>query len=138
MVVTEGGSFNPCVLSSLIFLTNAHSAIMTDKCLYSVLFVLLTTSSVINHWNTSPLKQTIDKICVYAVVLYGLYVFMNKKYSIGYQVIILMLFISTVILYNIGKYTCTMCFDPDDNVKYMYHVLMHILASLGHHLIILL
>lgn len=138
MVVTEGGGFNPCVLSSLIFLTNMHSAVATKNYAYSLLFGLLTVSSVINHWNTTPVKQYVDKICVYAVVLYGLYVFINKKYSIGYQVIILMLFISTVVLYNIGKYTCTMCFDPDDDVKYFYHVLMHILASLGHHLIILL
>lgn len=129
--------YNPCVLSSFIFLTNVHSAIVTKNYVYSFLFALLTTSSVINHWNSTPLKQVIDKMCVYAVVLYGLYVFMNKKYSVINQIIILLLFISTVVLYNIGKYTCTMCFDQDDDVKYAYHVLMHILASLGHHFIIL-
>ena len=134
--------FNPCVLSSLVFLTNAYTAHTTKidnsklMNIYCLLFIMLSLSSVINHYNSTPIKQYIDKICVYMVVLYGLYIFLYQNYSIISQAAVILLFLSSVVLYNYGKYTCTFCFDPDEEIRYYYHVLMHILASLGHHFIL--
>lgn len=132
----EQKSLSPCVWSSLLFITNAINAFYNGHKVYSILFALLTITSVINHMDTTPIKQMADKACVYMIVLNGAYIFFQKNYEPIIIGAIIALFISTIILYNIGKITCTMCFHPEDAIKHNYHVLMHFLASLGHHLII--
>lgn len=128
---------NPCVLSSTIFLTNAYTAYTSNKITYCLLFIMLSVSSVIHHYDlTNQIKEIIDKICVYIVVSYGLYTFINQTYSVNSKIIIILLFLATIVLYHYGNYTCTLCFDPDEEIQYYYHVLLHIIASLGHHLIL--
>jgi hypothetical protein len=127
---------NPLCLSSFIFMSNSYTAYVYGYKFYSLLFVFLTVSSVINHYSTTPTKQYIDKLCVYAVVGYGLYVFLCANCSIAMQICTILLFLLTVLLYNIGEQTQTFCFDPCVETQMYYHALMHIAASFGHQLIV--
>ncbi len=74
----EQKSLSPCVWSSLLFITNAINAFYNGHVVYSILFVLLTITSVINHMDTTPIKQMADKACVYMIVLNGAYIFFQK------------------------------------------------------------
>ncbi len=124
-----------CTWSSLFFLTNAFHALMIGEYLYGILFILLTMSSFVYHLKPTQDKQIIDKIFVYMVVAYGGYK-LYKNFIYQNTFLIIALFLSTVVLYHIGKETNTMCFHPDETIQQYYHVFMHFLASLGHHLII--
>jgi len=109
-----------CVYSSLIFLTNIFLALYY------------------NHYT-----GIIDKISVYAVIFYGGYIFYNKYVKntkdikdIIKPIIIVMTFLSVVFLYGYGYLTDNYSFHPSESVSQMYHSLLHIISSIGHHFII--
>jgi prepilin signal peptidase PulO-like enzyme (type II secretory pathway) len=104
--------------------------------------MILTITSLIHHSNTTKLTYIIDKIGIIFVVLYGAYFFYNKCLNIQkpieyfYALIIVITFLSTIFLYYYGFQCKHYCFSLDDNVAQFYHVLMHFVSSVGHHLII--
>ena len=142
-----------CVYSSLIFLTNVFLALYYDHYLYAFLFLLLTISSVIHHKQSAEFEEykkcinIIDKIAVYCVIFYGGYIFYNKlkntyidyAYPINIKsIIIIVTFLAVVFLYGYGYLKNDYSFHPSPDVSQMYHGLLHLISSFGHHVIIIL
>lgn len=148
-----------CVYSSLLFLSNVFIALYYDHYLYAFLFLLLTITSVIHHKQSTEFEKykkcinIIDKIAVYCVIFYGGYIFYNKQkntytdydynynynYSINIKsIIIIITFLAVVFLYGYGYLKNDYSFHPSTDVSQMYHSLLHLISSLGHHLIIIL
>lgn len=142
------------IASSLLFITNALAAFYKQYYLYGSLFVVLTTSSVVFHSRvlTPPphyftheffilLPNIIDKLAILSVVFYGgrmLYTKQSDPESntiVGAIIVFTLLFCIGVYYYG---YICNKyCFDQDPNIGNEYHALLHIIASIGHHMIIL-
>ena len=142
-----------CVYSSLIFLTNVFLALYYDHYLYAFLFLILTISSVIHHKQSAEFEKykkcinIIDKIAVYCVIFYGGYIFYNKlkntyinyDYPINIKsIIIIVTFLAVVFLYGYGYLKNDYSFHPSPDVSQMYHGLLHLISSFGHHVIIIL
>lgn len=134
-----------CVYSSLIFLTNIFLALYYDHYFYAFLFLCLTVTSLAHHSYNTVYTGIIDKISVYAVIFYGGYIFYNKYTNdtntkdikdIVKPIIIVGTFLSVVFLYGYGYLTDNYSFHPSDSVSQMYHSLLHIISSIGHHFII--
>ena len=146
-----------CVYSSLIFLTNVLLALYYDHYLYAFLFLLLTITSVIHHKQSTEFEEykkcinIIDKIAVYCVIFYGGYIFYNKQKNTNSDsdsdsdspiniksIIIIITFLAVVFLYGYGYLKNNYSFHPSTDVSQMYHSLLHLISSFGHHLIIIL
>jgi hypothetical protein len=128
--------------SSLIFLTNVAHNLFYENYFYASAFMFLTITSLFHHANTTNLTYFFDKIACIIVVLYGGYFFykkclnIKKPIQVFYAVIIVFTFLSTMFLYYYGFQCTHYCFSLDDDVAQFYHVLMHFVSSIGHHLII--
>lgn len=133
------------VFSSFIFLTNAVLAYYYTYNIYSLLFIGLFTTSVINHYYQTVLTNIIDKISVLLVVGYGYNIFIeksfNNEYTLSYYIcipLVILTFLSTVYLYCYGYICKEFCFCPDILTQQYYHIFMHFMASSGHHIIMLM
>jgi hypothetical protein len=129
-----------CVYSSLIFLTNIFLALYYDHYFYAFLFLCLTITSIVHHSYNTVYTSIIDKMSVYAVIFYGGYIFYTK-YIINTKdiikpIFIVSTFLSVVFLYGYGYLTDNYSFHPNQDVSQMYHSLLHIISSIGHHFII--
>ena len=132
-----------CVYSSLIFLTNIFLALYYDHYFYAFLFLCLTITSIVHHSYNTVYTGIIDKISVYAVIFYGGYIFYTKYIkdtkdiiNIVKPLMIVGTFLSVVFLYGYGYLTDNYSFHPNHSVSQMYHSLLHIISSIGHHFII--
>lgn len=137
-----------CVYSSLIFLTNIFLALYYDHYFYAFLFLCLTITSVVHHTYNTDYTGIIDKIPVYAVIFYGGFIFYTKYVKeiinikeintkdIIKSLIIVSTFLSVVFLYAYGYLTDNYSFHPSYSVSQIYHSLLHIISSIGHHFII--
>ena len=139
-----------CVYSSLIFVTNVFSALYYNHYFYAFLFLCLTITSIVHHTYNTFYTGIIDKIPVYAVILYGGFIFYNKYIKdliidsdlttsslINIKAaLIVSTFLSVVFLYTYGHLTDNYSFHPSHSVSQMYHSLLHIISSIGHHFII--
>jgi hypothetical protein len=131
---------NPLIFSSLFFLTNALVAFLKKYYLYALFFLILTITSLIFHSNNNVYTNLIDKIAILLVVIYGGYLLFQKmcaKYATTCFLIILT-FLLVVYLYIYGYMNKMYCFSEDSSVSNAYHSILHLLSSLGHHLIIIL
>ena len=139
---------NYCIYSSYLFLTNVLAALYFNQYLYAFLFLILTITSIIHHSSKTKLTNILDKISLYCVILYGGYIFytnykskstldLNIKTIINY-IFIIVTFLAVVYLYTFGYITNDYVFHPEYKIAQMYHILMHILSSIGHHIIIAL
>lgn len=144
-----------CVYSSLLFLTNVFLALYYDYYLYAFLFLLLTITSLIYHKQSVELKKyakyinIIDKIAICCVIFYGGYIFYNKQkntyadYDYDYpismkSIIVIITFLAVVFLYGYGYLKNDYSFHPNSDVSQMYHCLLHLISSFGHHVIIII
>jgi len=133
------------VYSSFVFLTNVIVAYIYQYYIYVVLFGALFATSIVVHVNEHNLFTNIlDKCVISCIVLYGGYVFFQKcrdgvgRGGISIATMIVFTFLATIFLYVYGYFHGKFCFSEDVNVANMYHSLMHIVGSVGHHLIVLL
>ena len=80
-----------------------------------------------------------DKLFVYAIILYGGYMFYMKYPSIHTLIsfLIISTFFSVVFIYEYGYLTKQYCFDNDSVLSETYHALLHIISSIGHSLIMI-
>jgi hypothetical protein len=126
--------------SSLFFITNAITAFLREYYLYSLLFCILTTTSLIVHSNDNIYTNLMDKTAVGSIVLYGGYTLYNKINinKCVYCSIIIITFLSCIYLYIYGFFTKKYCFCHEKCIAQKYHVIMHIIGSVGHHFIIFL
>ena len=131
---------NILLLSSLFFITNMTTAFFTEQYLYSVLFFILTLTSLIVHYNDNFYTNIIDKIAISAIVSYGTYILYNKLNDNNRIncTIIIVLFLACIFLYCYGFITKQYCFCDERCIAQKYHFIMHIISSIGHHFIIFL
>ena len=141
---------NYCILSSFIFLTNVLAGLYFKKYLYAFLFLLLTLTSIIHHSSSTKLTNLIDKCVLYSVIFYGAYKFYEhyattttatstKDLTIIIKyILIVTTFLSVVYLYSYGYLTSNYVFHTEYKTSQLYHCLMHIISSIGHHIIIAL
>lgn len=137
---------NYCIYSSFVFLTNVVAGIYFKQYLYAFLFLFLTYTSVIHHSSKTPLTNILDKIALYSIIFYGGYKFytnvknQDQIYLITLfkYIFIIITFLSVVYLYSYGYLTSNYVFHPEYRMSQLYHVIMHLVSSFGHHIIIAL
>jgi hypothetical protein len=131
--------YDPTFLTSFVFLTNAIVAFLTQNMVYAFLMILLTISSIIFRVFRSEEIVFIDQLFVVFIVLYGSYIFSIKAAKMNPIVIwfILTTFFLTFYLYCYGYSMKKFCYDTDEEVGKVYHAILHLISSLGHHAIIL-
>ena len=132
-----------CFLSSFIFLSNVLHNYWLGNITYSILFGILCATSIAVHYHDNFYTNIIDKFSVTSIVIYGGYTYYNKTLEYGNlkQVafyVTPLLFLLTIYLYIYGFFTDQYCFDADQYAATQYHVLMHIISSVGHHVIVML
>ncbi len=129
--------FSILILSSFIFITNVLSTLYNKQYFYSFLFGCLTLTSLIYHYNTNIYTNILDKIFILAIVFYGGYVLYNKIPTDKYIKILLILlsFLCCIFFFFYGYYVKDYCYNPDKYIGNNYHCMLHIIASIGHHLI---
>ena len=128
-----------CFYSSFIFLTNSLFALLKQQYTYSLAFYTLTITSIVFHGIYYSFEtMIIDKIAVLTIVILGSnYFFSNyNKLSIGYLLCIISTFVLVVFLYFYGYLTNQFCYDKNKIIGDLYHSMIHIISSLGHHMII--
>ena len=125
------------LFSSSVFITNVLANIYKQYYLYAVLFLFLTITSLIHHYDHDPYTAIVDKLVIIQIALYGGYMFYRKsayKKPI-YSGVIVFTFVSSIGLYYYGYATNAFCFHPDKSIGNRYHGLLHLISSFGHHLI---
>jgi hypothetical protein len=75
----------------------------------------------------------VDKVAIFAVVIYGAYVFYKKleKPISLYHLVAVITFLGTIVLYYLGYNTSQYCFDCDKTTADFYHGFMHFISCSG-------
>ena len=139
--------------SSLLFSTNTISTFYKRYYIYSFFFVALTMTSLLvhthnnnnnNQYITYDQALIIDKAAIAAVIAIGGYTFYKKCCNISrfsfifVKIIIITTFLFVIYLYCYGWCVQDYCFYKEKDIANEYHMLLHLVSSLGHHLIALL
>ena len=130
---------NTCFCSSFIFLTNSLFALSKKQYTYSLAFYTLTITSAVVHGICYTFGTMIlDKIAISSVVILGAnrLISIYNKLSIGYLLCIISTFISAFFIYYYGYITNQFCFDEHKITSNLSNSLIHIISSVGHHIII--
>ena len=124
--------------SSLVLMTNMWAAYMTGQYLYSMFFGSLVISSLVHHTRQTLATNLWDKLWIGSIVLYGGWKTFIKWGSsdFTYMMGCVLAFFFVVWVYVYGFFTQSFCFDPLYGDR--YHALLHIVSSIGHHMIIFL
>ena len=125
-------------VSSLVFLTNVIIGIYCTHYLYSLLFFMLTVSSLAVHTEDTFWVNLIDKIIIFSIFLYGLYITCTRVKTAKNIFFIVSTFLFCVVVYIFGFFNNCFCFDESSDIAKSYHVCMHIIGSIGHHYIMFL
>lgn len=117
---------NENTLSSMIFITNVYHIYKKSDELYMYSFIILLITSILYHETYKYKYKQIDRIALINVILQGGYRSLltheyNKKTLI------------TVILFMLTIYTYYIKIDRLNIIR--NHTYIHILGSVGHHLI---
>lgn len=125
--------------SSLIFVTNMIHGFIAGLYFYSLLFAGLTISSLVVHTNNNWLTNSIDKIMIGSIVLYGGYRMWTRRNTTFRSILLLAIcfltFLFCVWVYVYGQFTGQFCFSSNGDI---WHATMHCIGSFGHHIIMLL
>ena len=122
------------MFSSLIFITNCVTCFIYKKIIHCILFLVLTFSSILVHYNDNIITNIFDKIVIGFVFINGLVIFFNKSNK---NIFIVLTFLFVVFVYIYGYVSNKYVFDKDEQISKKYHFLMHLIGSIGHHLIVL-
>jgi hypothetical protein len=133
-------NINVLFFSSFVFITNIITAYYKNYYMYSFLFTCLTITSMIVHTIDNIYTNLIDKVSVLSIVTYGSFVLCNKSMNENACVIIpvwvFILFLLCIYLYIYGYCNKMYCFDQEKSIASKYHMLLHVISSVGHHFII--
>lgn len=129
----EKSYFNPCIYSSFLFLTNVCTTAYFGHFIYSLGFYILFLTSILVHSNYNLFTSLLDKIPIIFIVIYGGYLFLQSKKDLLLSSLIILTFLSTIYLYFYHIPT-----TENEPLQYKLHSLLHVISSIGHHLIILL
>jgi hypothetical protein len=132
------------VVSPLVFVTNIIAAIYKQNYLYATVFTALVITSI--EFHTNPKRTLIaifDRIAIYSVVFYGGYTFcrlnldsMNTFSSYFWRGLILSTFLFCIWVYYWGYTEKQLCFHPDPDIGDRWHAILHLIGSIGHHMIL--
>lgn len=136
------GFNNPCFYSSSFFISNIIIAYYYEEYIYFTLFCILLSTSLIFHYTQDDYIGIIDKFAIILVVLYGIYIYSGKCYKCcsSYHYfclwIVFLAFLGCIFILLTGlAYTSTNFCGVYGN---FYHSIIHLLASIGHNIIIIL
>ena len=118
--------------TSLLFISNGLHAFYKKRFLYSFLFIFLSFTSVLFYSFPNIYTNLFDKLAILFVVSYGAYLFSFK--TPFKQFVISLTFLFTILFFFFGYLTQSFCYGPDGN---HYHAALHVISSLGHHLILI-
>jgi hypothetical protein len=126
--------------SSLVFTTNMWTAFFTQQYLYSFLFASLTISSLVVHSYPHIITNLWDKVWIASIVIYGGYQMWNRRKTGSPWLLLfcVITFLFCVWVYIYGFIMKQYCFCEDIIKGNIWHGLMHLIGSLGHHAIIFL
>ena len=133
---------NTCLFSCLIFLTNVYLAFLYEYIILGLLFSLVTISSVYFHSNYTMFSYLVDQIFVICVIIYGFYLsylkFLTCAYDekLLYKFIIVSCVLSNFLLFHYGRLYNKFCYDKKYGIY--YHSLLHILASISYHVVVIM
>ena len=130
---------DPTLYSAIFFLTNSVTAYYFGYFTYSLLFFILFLTSILLRLHRNNFTFLLDKTFVNLVTLYGGYIFFIKLHLIHPFSIFLIVgtFLKTAFLFYYGYMTKSFCYDKNKEIADAYHSLLHIVASIGHHLIVI-
>jgi hypothetical protein len=128
---------DPSYYSSYIFLTNAFLTYYYKKDIYCLLFTFLFITSILYRIYYLDILFYIDNLAIIFIVLYGshLLYMKYKQMSIIRISCIVITFLSAGFLFYYGYLTKQFCYDPAPITGKYYNSLLHIISSIGHHLI---
>ena len=108
--------------------------------IYSTLLLCLTISSVAVHSYNNIYINIIDKIIIFVIICYDLYLIYCKAYLKNTIKIIAIFFTLFFVLFMYigGYFLKEFCFEPYEKNTEIYHILMHFIGSLGNHWILFL
>jgi hypothetical protein len=125
------------IASSFIFLSNSMVTLYFNYYNYSLFFLGLHFSSILFHYHTTIYTNLFDKIFIVGIVYHGgelLYKKTNQENQL-YVGCITSSFLITIFLFYYGYCTNNYCYHPDKRIGDNYHCAVHIITSLGHHMI---
>jgi hypothetical protein len=130
------------IFSSILFVSNTYRLYFTSNTVYYYSFFALTLSSILHHALPHLMWLTyLDRFLANNVVFQGgreFYMYVSadiKNIYSTYSVINIGAFISVLYLYLYGYFTETLCWEKSD-MAYLYHAILHICTTIGHHAII--
>lgn len=132
-------------ISSFFFTSNVLHLSKKEKkdYIYYISFYVLLISSVIFHSTQNYYLGFIDRMLCYNIVYQGcIRLFKKNNFNnvnkIFLVIITIILFLFVVYLYIFGYIYKKYCFSTNTIEGENYHSLLHLLSSLGHHIIIYL
>jgi len=130
---------DPTLFTPVVFLTNSLTAIYMDNYLYSILFLNLYCTSLLCRLRVSEWTYLADIIAIYLIVLYGSYSYILNwnTYTPASHGIIMSSFLLSIFFHHYGYINNEYCFNKDIYIAKQYSSLVHIISSVGHHMIIL-
>jgi hypothetical protein len=134
---------NICIITSFLFLFNAYITMVYNQYMYMFLFLILFLTSLLYHSIQNDVTLYIDKFAILMIVLYGGNILYNKNINavfMNYFILFMIIFtfLGTIYLFYYGYMNNMYCFHPDEMIANLYHCLLHIFASIGHYLIVIL
>jgi len=128
-----------CLYSSFVFLTNCAFAFLKGQYTYAFAFYTLTLTSITVHGVYYSVDTMIlDKLSIVnIVILGGYYVFSNLQLFSELQICsITLTFVIVTWIYYYGYMTNQYCYHSDKAVADVCNSVIHVISSIGHHLII--
>jgi hypothetical protein len=127
--------------SSFLFIANVAVGLLTQNYIYSALFATLFLTSIEVHTNNYLAINLLDKFVIFLVFLYGGFRLYEKHetswWGTAKSCIILSTCLYVIWSYCYGYLTTDLCFYPNEEIATIYHMLMHLVGSLGHNMIML-
>lgn len=129
---------NSCLLSSVLFLTNAAVCFAVNDAFYGKSFLALFCSTLAFHAYPCLGTALLDQCCVAHLILVGgsraNAVATSHPLHIG---VAICCFLGTSYLFVYGFFSEQFCYHPQKQQQYYWHSVLHLLASVGHHAIVL-
>jgi len=123
--------------TSFIFLTNCLFAFSKRRLTYALAFYTLTMTSIVVHGIYSSLATVIlDRLAISNIVMLGSYHLLKTRPSRPVLCCIASTFIIVAWTYFYGYFTNQFCFSTNLETASYCNSFIHVVSSLGHHLII--
>ena len=129
-------TLNRTTISSTLFATNIIHLYSKNDNWYFYSFIILLFTSILYHQTKNTNIGIVDKLCVANIICRGgTNILIYSTYDL-YTVIVIIGFFSASWLYNYGYITKQYIFNENETIGNNYHMLLHLISSISHHIII--